>query len=84
MSGRHVGEAHPSPSEWIQYQQQEEGAVCCPAFDCLCFCDLLTLKSLIGTPAQLTVLHFHFQNVAHEFSEGMISLNEILEVGEQL
>lgn len=30
---------------------------------------------------QLTMFHFHFQNVSQEFDEDLISLNEILEVG---
>lgn len=81
MSGGHAGAAHPSPSEWIQYQQEEEGAVCCSVFDCLCFYSLFTLKYVVNTPAQLTVFYFHFQNVTQEFNEDLISLNEILEVG---
>lgn len=79
MSGGHAGEAHPSPSEWIQHQQ--EGAVCCSVFDHLCFYSLFTLKYVVNTPVQLTVFYFHFLNVTQEINEDLISLNEILEVG---
>ena len=53
-----------------------------PVCNHLCLCNLFTYKShAVATPMQLTMVHFHFQNVTQEFDEDLISLNEILEVG---
>lgn len=80
MSGGLTGEAHPPPSEWIQYQQEEEGALSCSVFDRLCFLQPVYIKRSVLS-VQLTVFYFHFQGVTQELDENVISLHEILEVG---
>lgn len=53
-----------------------------PVYNHLCLYNLFTYTShAVATPMQLTMFHFHFQNVTQEFDEDLISLNEILEVG---
>lgn len=87
MSGRGTGEACPPSSEWTQ-QQEEEGLLsccCCFFFQCTNILFLFVKKtttnnSFLIQPGELIVFIFPFQGITPELQEGLISVNEILEV----
>lgn len=71
MFGGHTGAAHPSPSKWSHYQQ-EEGVL-----SCFFFFLLLVVCHSWGS---VNTVNVHFQNASTEPGEDVISLSEILEV----
>lgn len=69
--GGHTGAAHPSPSKWSHYQQ-EEGVL-----SCFFFFLLLVVCHSWGS---VNTVYVYFQNASTEPGEDVISLSEILEV----
>lgn len=80
VSGRYPREASSSSSEWIQFKQEEEGAVTCVVLE-IVFLHQISCDYYVNTLLFLYYFWFYFQNIELELSEDLISLNEILEVG---